>query len=495
MRIVISSSTLVGSLAVAGTVSAHPIDEIEPGHWAEVSLNTIEDVDPCPASDCSYSAVEGISGVIDDWNGGAFATGWGTLGGLVVWGGGHNGYFGSEVYVFDLESQLWVRASEPYDNGAGSVAGDCSDEGVYPDGSACPAHTYDRVDYHPATNRFVIISGTNDPVCGGCDDGRVHLFDLDDATWALGPAVPNANALTGAMSAYDGTRDVFWFLGTYGVPPLKRLDPAGDGGAGAWSEHGSPAQPLEIDGAAIHDPDHDLLLHVDPLGTQGLFAFDLADPDAPGLPLTTAGDTEILSADKVGFEWDPVEGRAVLWDDGADVYVLEAPADPLGGTWTITRWPAAETNTVVPERGVNGTYSRFRYAPSVNAFVLVSHVDGPVWAYRFNDRPGRGPNEPPGDDTGADDTGGGTASGDGTGAGASEDGGQEGGNADGTTAASAGASGDGTAGDAGAADDAAVCPESSDCAESCSCRTDTPSRGTLLLGVVLAMASRRRHRR
>ena len=58
---------------------------------------------------CSYSAVEGVSGVIDDWCGGAFASGFGTLGGLVVWGGGHNGYFGSELYVFDLESQLWVR--------------------------------------------------------------------------------------------------------------------------------------------------------------------------------------------------------------------------------------------------------------------------------------------------------------------------------------------------------------------------------------------------
>lgn len=55
-------------------------DDLEPGRWTVISLNTIDDVDPCPSQDCSYSAVEGISGVIDDWCGGAFATRFGELG-------------------------------------------------------------------------------------------------------------------------------------------------------------------------------------------------------------------------------------------------------------------------------------------------------------------------------------------------------------------------------------------------------------------------------
>jgi hypothetical protein len=204
-------------LAFAGT----PYDDLQPGHWRVISKNTIDQVQPCPTNDCSYSAVEGVSGVIEDWCGGALASRWGRLGGLVVWGGGHNGYFGSEVYVFDLDTQLWVRASEPYDNGTGSVAPDCSSQGIYPDGSACAAHTYDRVDYQPTTNRFFILSATDDPVCGGCDDGYVHAFDLDDRAWSLGPEVPNRGPLTGALSAYDASRDVFWFLQTYGAPPLR----------------------------------------------------------------------------------------------------------------------------------------------------------------------------------------------------------------------------------------------------------------------------------
>jgi len=415
---------------------AHPLDDLEPGHWMVVSTNTIADVDPCPTQDCSYSAVEGISGLIDDWNGGALASGYGELGGLVVWGGGHNGYFGSEVYVFDIAAQAWVRASDPYDNGGESVAPDCSAQGIYPDGSACPAHTYDRVDYHPGTNSFVIMSGTPDPVCGGCDDNLVHLFDLDDGSWSLGAAIPSPQPVTGAQSAYDGTRDVFWFLGAYSYPPLRRYDPNAD----AWTVHGDVVQPIEIDGAALHDPVHDAFLYLDPLGSQDLYAFDLADPDAPSIALAVEGDVDVLGRDKVGFEWDPVQGRIVAWDDGADVYVIDPPdGDWKSGTWTATRFAPAETNEVVPARGINGTYSRFRYVPSVNAFVVVSFADGPVWGYKASDEPGTGPNgEDTGGSSGADD--GATSS--------VDDGGSEG--------ASASATADATgAGDDGPGDDAA----------------------------------------
>src|SRR5262245_14739903 len=108
---------LAGAAGVAAlfapiVAEAHPAEELAPGHWMELSLNVIEDVDPCPPEDCSWSAVEGVSGTIDDWCGGALAAGFGALGGLVVWGGGHNGYFGSEIYVFDIDTQLWVRWTE-----------------------------------------------------------------------------------------------------------------------------------------------------------------------------------------------------------------------------------------------------------------------------------------------------------------------------------------------------------------------------------------------
>ena len=475
MRVIGIASLLSLVPAVA---QAHPLDELEPGHWIVVSNNALRDVDPCPTHDCSYTAVEGVSGVIDDWNGGAFATAVGELGSLVAWGGGHNGYFGSEVYVFDLATGLWSRASEPYDNGSGSVAGDCSEQGIYPDGSACPSHTYDRIDYHPPTNRLVILGSTYDPVCGGCPDPYAHAFDFDDGTWSLGASA--AGLGWDGQTAYDSTRDVYWFIAAYGVPPLRRYDPNAD----AWSEHGPQAQAIEISGMGLYDPDHDAFLYGDPGGTQEVFAYDLADPDASSFALVTEGDEEIAGIGQIGFEWDPAEHRVTAWADGADVYTLTPPEDGDWRTaaWTWTRIPAADDNEVVPTVGINGTYSRFRYAPSVNAFLLVSTVDGPVWGYKAGAMPGTGPN---GDDSGSEsgtaDDGSSSSNGDGGSTGGGGSTGDDGTSSTGTGAAEGSG---GSVGSSRASDD--------DDASSCACTSGRGSGAAWNFAWMLALAIARR---
>jgi hypothetical protein len=364
---------MAGSQATAQTDYA----DLVPGQWAVVSSNTIEDLDPCPTRDCSYSAVEGVSAVINDWCGGVFASGFGALGGLVAWGGGHNGYFGSEIYVFDLAAHAWVRVTDPYDDGSASVAASCSDEGIYPDGSACPTHTYNAIEYHPPTNELVLLTGTPDPVMGGAVDGRAHLFNFTTGRWRLGAANAAPHSYD-APGAYDAGRDVFWQLYGY-VYHLAAYDPNLD----AWTDYGSPGT-WNIDGAGRVDPVRDLFVFLDARGTAKLYAIPLAAPRTPLIELHTSGDTEIQSADKMGFDWDPIHEHFVAWDDGADVYVLTPPAgDWRTEDWVWTRVPPADGNSVVPSRNANGTYGRFRYAASINAFLLVSSTAGPVWAYRL----------------------------------------------------------------------------------------------------------------
>jgi hypothetical protein len=391
------SSGLKFFLLLAATAKAAPDwNNLKPGHWAVVSENTIRDLDPCPQRNCSYSAVEGLSGVINDWCGGAFASGYGRFGGLVVWGGGHNGYFGSEIYVFDLDSGRWVRVTDPYDDGSSSVAASCNEDGIYPDGSACPTHTYDQVEYHPATNRFVIIGGTPDPVCGGCVDDRVHLFDFDDRTWHLGARKPSPLMYAG-VTGYDPARDAFWLLSAY-TRVFSRYDPVTD----AWTEYGAVDNSFEIDGAGVVDPVRDLFLFLDSRGSGKLYAIALEQPTSNLIELATEGDREIQSLGAaLGFEYVPQEDCLVAWYDSADVYVLRPPeGDWRAGAWRWTRVPPDPANNVTPRRNPNGTYGRFRYAASVNAFVLVSAYDGPVWAYRLTPGAGTGPNPDGGVDAG-----------------------------------------------------------------------------------------------
>jgi len=138
-------------------VHADVLDDLPMGHWAAISKNTIKDVNPCPLNNCSYSGVSGIKGVIDAWNGGAFAEKYGVNGGLAVFGGGHKAYYGSEIYVFSLDSFNWERVTEPVENPA------CNETyGENQAGSACSAHTYDYVNYHPTTNSFVLLASWGD---------------------------------------------------------------------------------------------------------------------------------------------------------------------------------------------------------------------------------------------------------------------------------------------------------------------------------------------
>ncbi len=375
------------SLALASPARAiPPYDDLVPGRWTVVSTNSIRDMDPCPTRDCSYSAVEGLSGVVNDWNGGVFASGYGTHGGLVAWGGGHNGYFGSEIYVFDVATQTWARETEPYDDGSSSVAPRCSAEGIYPDGSACPTHSYNAIEYRPSTNTLVILNGTADPVAGGAIDGRAHLFNFTDHTWALG-ARNTGRVGYDAPGAYDPTRDIFWQMYGY-VYHFASYDPSRD----EWTDHGSPGV-WEIDGAGKVDPVRDLFVFIDSRGTGRMFAIPLSAPTTPMVELTTTGDTEIQSQSAIGFEWEPVSERFVAWSAGADVYVLTPPAgDWRTAAWAWSRVSPDAGNTVVPTANSNGTYGRFRYAATVNAFLLVSEYDGPVWAYRLSPGAGTGPN-------------------------------------------------------------------------------------------------------
>ena len=50
------------------------------------------------------------------YSGAAFSSTYGTMGGYVLSGGGHAGYFGGEVYVYDIGANRWRRLNFPYEN-------------------------------------------------------------------------------------------------------------------------------------------------------------------------------------------------------------------------------------------------------------------------------------------------------------------------------------------------------------------------------------------
>lgn len=357
----------------------HPLDDLEQGHWVELSLNSMHDVDPCPARDCAWSQVSGVQAEMQVWCGAAFASGFGTLGSFIFHCGGHGGYAGSELYAFDVETRLWSRLTDPFPGGVG----DCdADEGNYPDGSPCPQHTYDYVDYHPGMNRFVLLSSqTLDG--GGYYSPYAYMYDFDTLEWIQSTRRDVGAGFTGASSAYDPNRGIFWTQQAYNQP-LIGFDPEANGGLGTWAAHATLN--ISIDAVAAIDPIRDLYVILETRSNQEVLVYDLTNPNVDAVTVTVSGDTAPLNFPKPGFEWDPIEEKFVCWTEGTSVYTFEPPS----GDWRTEAWhwsvvPAAAGNTVTPAApNSNGTYSKWRYVPARGVYILATTTSDPIYAYRLS---------------------------------------------------------------------------------------------------------------
>jgi hypothetical protein len=376
---------LAPELEFEGVASTDIFAELPAHTWTPVALNTLADVNPCPArDDCGYSATEGQSGVLNDWNGGVFASEEGVLGGLVVWGGGHAGYYGNEIYFFDLATLLWSTKSQPT---TGQIPGDPDSFGLDPetcrfhDGKPLPMHTYDLVTYLPTTRQFLLPNIQDVPSYkppgaeNGCYSPHGMVFDFRTSRW-LALASPVPNQLWHVSSAFDAKRNASWvWEHTYGYGGLVKFDIA----SGQWTQYQS-SRSLNLDSTGAIDPVRDLFVARD---FDGVLVKDLSDPDAERVIVTTSGDTQIQTQSQIGFEWVPSLGKFVAWKSGNDLYYLTPP----DGNWRTQAWVWTKTRLagVAPPDPVNGPYSKFQVAPELGIAFVVTSVDSPVYAVRLVD--------------------------------------------------------------------------------------------------------------
>jgi len=398
-------------LSITGleTATAAPspdwVKQIPAGTWAAVSFNTLRDVDPAKDPDANpnfprsppWTPYQQM--VLEAWNGGAFATGYGKSGALIVCGGGHYDYFGNEVYAFDLESRLWQRLTNPYPSPAFPVV-----DGIWPDGTPSVAHTYDQVDYHPGTNSFVMMRTQYDNT-GGQNTPIVAMFSLDD----LKPADLNENrnfnkrnwrwshrhtsmyARSGGWSAYDPKRDVLWANGGDGTDSLVSFDPKtahSDGRYGTFQTF--PKRSTATNAVAAYDPVNDIVVFTIFRDAPLVFAIDLSQPDTGSrgnVTLVQAGSPPPLEQAH-GWEWSPTRRAFIYYRRGAGVFEFkQSGRDWRTGPWTWTQLTSHENGLTPAGESRNGVFSKFRIAHFDDAEValVVTRTDGPVYAFRIPD--------------------------------------------------------------------------------------------------------------
>src|ERR1700739_2365697 len=136
-----------------------------------------------------WHGAAGFSAITEAWNSAAYASRYGPSGSMILYGGGHNNYFGSDVHAFDLASREWRRITDGYVTGRDDEygAGASYPESVYPDGSPLPPHTYDYVQYDPLGNDYILFKGPTELGRNVKAIAIPHLFNLDTLTWRHGP--------------------------------------------------------------------------------------------------------------------------------------------------------------------------------------------------------------------------------------------------------------------------------------------------------------------
>ena len=403
---------------------------MEPGYWCRISGNTpdldlpptpigtryLKDNDPAcdPVLNLPTTLKErarrlvgrdwiapwrgrvGFSAITEAWNGAVYASRVGRSGAMIVFGGGHNNYFGSDVHAFDLARREWRRLTdgfvtgEPDEYGEGAIYPDA----VYPDGSPLPPHTYDYVQYDEVGNDLILLKGQTELGPNVKAAAIPHLFNLDTLSWRRGPRHRSAILNSGGFTTWDAKRRVLWGHSgdDGGGNAFVAYSPDGvnpDATVGTWSEF----HPSKLPGEANHNamqihPDADSIL-VSLHARDSLAFIDPKNPGAAIAPAASLGPKPHIH-EYAALEYSVGIGSLVYYSaaDGAVVYAIDwdgearwralsAPAslDPVADAAAQSRHHVNQAHT----------FGRFRIAhfDNVDLAMLVRHVDSPVYAMRL----------------------------------------------------------------------------------------------------------------
>jgi len=341
---------------------ADAIDDLKPGHWLEIPNSNLDQVSPNPIP----AGSTGVMSVMEAWSGGAYDT---KRDRLIIWGGGHTNYAGNELYVFDLNTLQWTRLTEP-----SSLDGWTDGDKEYSDGRPISRHTYDYIEYLPPPYDQFFTGGGAGLWRGGSDDNTTFIFDFQTNKW-IKEANPTPNPGLGAITVYDKVTEKIWMHNAGKGSFLSEFDPK----TKKWKKRGSvwtePDGWIDYYWSGAIDPIRRKFVAI---GNGNLYVWDLTEKGDIGntKPVTT-GNTEILSMQSPGFQYDPVSDEFIAWHGGENIYTLNM--DNMA--WK--KIAPAPSNVVIPTPAAKaGTFGRFRYVPSRNVFIAVNRVTENVYIYR-----------------------------------------------------------------------------------------------------------------
>lgn len=400
-----SPNTGGGGGGGGGTVGASTADALTSalkqtcaGCWFKTSTfvpthTTIDSVkwncaaQPCasaPANAPTATTIAGFastSGITEEWAGGSLDTDDEMM---IVWGGGHQGYWGNEIYGFKLATLQWSRLSVPSDITGYNTATDSREK--YPsDGMPVSSHTYDGQTYVPSLGLFSITQcGQADGGCSG-ESFKVLPSTLDPTLFNKWVALPTFNPSAPAidvMAHWDSVSNAI-----YATSNSNALYKLASPFSGTWNVQGTGNdQTLSFHQTGAIQPGSVMAVtggNSDNVGA-GLRVWSLSTGNISHIGWL--GDSTIPNANAPGFAWNLQAGKFIGWAGGSTLYLL----DPA--TWTYAAHTPAVANTVTPActdapacsggQALNGTFGRFQYDAAHNVALLVNSTLDTTYGYK-----------------------------------------------------------------------------------------------------------------
>jgi hypothetical protein len=342
--------------------------------WSQIPNTRLRGVCAAEHGFPQVAGTSGCDGITSAWSGGAFDT---KRNRLIIWGGGHNDYYGNEVYAVSLDTQTIERLTDP-----GTPATSCI-EAIAGGTQANARHTYDGIEYVASVDKLFVFGGSL--ACSSGNFGRdTWLFNFATKQWEKKtPSGPLPHAIPGILTAYDSVTGLVFLYDDVNLFSY-------DANANRYTQLTTADQPIGYHMDATIDPVRRkfIIVGYDNIRAAGrVWSIDIGAGSAYKLTeVVTSGGGSLMGNSYPGVDYDPTSDRIVAWGENTPNVVYSLDLD--------TRQWTSSTFSGGPVPSGNGTHGRWRYSPTSNAFVLANRVDDNIYVARLSAVATTRPNPP-----------------------------------------------------------------------------------------------------
>ncbi|GEM_PF-2442488 len=333
--------------------------------WYQIPISNLRSV--CPPNGfggSGYNFYDYCQGITEAWNGGVFDS---QRNRFIIWGGGHNDYYGNEIYALSLDTLVLQRITNPglplADRFLDSYSA-CTDaiaNGTQPNSR----HTYDGIEYMPNVDRMFVFGGAQACRPGSFNTGT-WTFNFSTNTWEKkNPSGIIPRPDPGVVTAYDSnTGKIFLHDNNY----LYSYDFNSNN-----YQQLSDYNYVDYHMTGVIDPVRKKFVMI---GGGQQWIYDISSGSLYAIQnLSSTGGSAIVNASSPGLAYDPISDRIIAWSGGNIVYSLNLDTK----VWAAISSYSGGPGVAIPA----GTFGRWQYSPTSGVFVTLNNVDANAFTFRL----------------------------------------------------------------------------------------------------------------